>query len=132
MPGTREVPGTGPELNSQAHLLHRTAGRTSVRLCCGREGRQEGDTRCGSPDMMHKGCGEPGRALEVTLEQLPALHRSTASWCLPEKAAGVQGVMGRPPGHFLLWGFGFRFYLSRPGKLYFLLAILLFLVASMS
>lgn len=44
---------------------------------------------------------------------------------------GAQGV-GEAPSHFLLWGFGFYFHLLRPGEIYFLLAILLFLVASMS
>lgn len=41
-------------------------------------------------------------------------------------------VSGEAPSHFLLRGFGFYFHLLRPGKIYFLLAILLFLVASMS
>lgn len=45
----------------------------------GQEGRQEGDTRCRSPDTTHKGWGEAGRALEATLEWSQALHRSTVS-----------------------------------------------------
>lgn len=48
-----------------------------------------------------------------------------------DAASRVQGVMGAPLSLSLLWVW-FYFYLFRPGELYFLLAILLFLVASMS
>lgn len=59
----------------------------------------------------------------------------------PGGSASQRRLWKRPPGPRGSWGglqslsavgFGFSFYLSRPGELYFLLAILLFLVANMS
>lgn len=49
-----------------------------------------------------------------------------------EAGPAALGGSGEAPSHFPSWSLGFCFHRFGPGKIYFLLAILLFLVANMS
>lgn len=70
-----------------------------------------------------------------------AVRRGLLGAVLPLRTCCLQGCGGRArwgrgsgeaPRRFLLWGLGFCSHRFGPGKVYFLLAILLFLVANMS
>lgn len=140
--GTREVPGDRPrvpslrhglsQLNSPAHRLHRTAERMCGRLCCG-PGRSAGGghlvslTGHDAQRLERSRQGPRGHSGAVTSSAqkhcllMPSGKGRRGPGCHREASRSLSAV-----------GFWFSLLLSRPGNLYFLLAILLFLVASIS
>lgn len=102
--GTVDRPRPSPlhrlsQLNSQVPLPLGTAGRTSVGTGCGGPGGLAGGKRSASLTRHGKQASENpwhprghGSAL--------ALRRRVLG-CLWKRPPGVQGVVGRPPGHFL-------------------------------